>query len=223
MHDLGALGGDWSRADAVNNRGQVVGQAQTDTGEIHPFLWRKGHMTDLAERGLGGDYVTVTDINDRGEIVGRRPVEMGVWHAFRWSDGRVIDLGPADSWDSGAEAISNRGTVAGYSVPAGSTNPISHPTLWRGGTALDIGTAGGLLGEAYGVNDRGQVVGSVSGGPFVWQRGTFTILPVLSSTPTLAPRATDVNEAGVVVGYSDDSDAPGGPISVVWLPVRHGS
>ena len=41
MVDLGALGGDYSEAFAVNGRGDVVGTAQTGgLGEFHATLWR---------------------------------------------------------------------------------------------------------------------------------------------------------------------------------------
>jgi probable HAF family extracellular repeat protein len=40
--DLGSLGGDFSFATAVNNRGQVVGQSLTAESWNHAFLWSNG-------------------------------------------------------------------------------------------------------------------------------------------------------------------------------------
>ena len=37
--DLGTLGGDLSVATSINAHGQVVGHAQTATGELHAFRW----------------------------------------------------------------------------------------------------------------------------------------------------------------------------------------
>ena len=50
--DLGTLGGEESWAWAINNRGQVVGWSETTDGDIHPFLWEKGEMTDLGPPGV---------------------------------------------------------------------------------------------------------------------------------------------------------------------------
>jgi len=40
--DLGTLGGNWSYAFGINDRGQVVGYGQTASGEIHAFMWENG-------------------------------------------------------------------------------------------------------------------------------------------------------------------------------------
>jgi len=45
--DLGTLGGSFSEAHDVNERGQVVGESTTASGEFHAFLWEKGTMIDL--------------------------------------------------------------------------------------------------------------------------------------------------------------------------------
>jgi probable HAF family extracellular repeat protein len=44
--DLGALGGSESFAAGLIDLGQVVGTAQTDSGELHAFLWDAGAMPD---------------------------------------------------------------------------------------------------------------------------------------------------------------------------------
>ena len=51
MTDLGTLGGRSSRPRAINERGQVVGESVTASGETHPFLWQNGKMTDLGTLG----------------------------------------------------------------------------------------------------------------------------------------------------------------------------
>ncbi|HET9227342.1 MAG TPA: hypothetical protein VFR31_11790, partial [Thermoanaerobaculia bacterium] len=47
---LGSLGGTSSVAEAVNNRSQIVGQAQIAGGANHAFLWQCGSMIDLNSR-----------------------------------------------------------------------------------------------------------------------------------------------------------------------------
>jgi probable HAF family extracellular repeat protein len=64
---LGTVGGFGSEANAVNNRGQVVGRTVVGF-ELHAFSWtKKGGMLDLGT--LGGDSDAVA-VNDRGQVVG---------------------------------------------------------------------------------------------------------------------------------------------------------
>jgi probable HAF family extracellular repeat protein len=51
MIDLGTLGGSTSHANGINERGQIVGNSETTTGERHPFLWEEGTMIDLGTLG----------------------------------------------------------------------------------------------------------------------------------------------------------------------------
>lgn len=73
MHDLGTLpGGDISYAFAINNRGDVVGNADTaDRGTV--FLYTDGRMYDLnslLDPNPGYAIVQVRAINDKGQIAG---------------------------------------------------------------------------------------------------------------------------------------------------------
>src|SRR5262249_17841771 len=64
IKDLGALDGDWSEAHGLNNMGQVVGVANTQSGP-HAFLWaNKSGMKDIGV--LPGDSSSrANHINDR--------------------------------------------------------------------------------------------------------------------------------------------------------------
>jgi len=84
MSDLGTLGGDFSLANRINNRGQVVGLSRTKDGEMHAILWQSGVMTDLNSlipADSGWVLVEATDINRHGEIVGLGTIS-GETHAF---------------------------------------------------------------------------------------------------------------------------------------------
>ena len=51
MTDLGTLGGTYSWAFDINDRGQVVGYSGTAAGDQHAFLYGDGAMTDLGTLG----------------------------------------------------------------------------------------------------------------------------------------------------------------------------
>ena len=116
--DLGTLGGDTSRAHALDERGQVVGQAQTATGETHAFLWRNNAMQDLGTLP-GGDRSAANSIAPDGRIVGSATDAQGVARAVLWTpEGQLLDLNaqlPAGSgWQlETARAINSHGEIVG--------------------------------------------------------------------------------------------------------------
>jgi probable HAF family extracellular repeat protein len=67
--DLGTLGGTFAAANAVNNRGWVVGFS-TLQGDLvgRAFLSRNGGMTNLGT--LGGPNSSAAFLNERGEVTG---------------------------------------------------------------------------------------------------------------------------------------------------------
>ena len=69
--DLGTLGGSNSYAQALNDRGQVVGFSNLagDPWSYHAFSWTSGDgMIDLGT--LGGGSSIAYAVNDLGQVVG---------------------------------------------------------------------------------------------------------------------------------------------------------
>jgi probable HAF family extracellular repeat protein len=66
--DLGTLGGTFSFAVGMNNKGQVVGFSALPGDIVHAFLWRKGLMTDLGT--LGGRDSAASFPAESGEVSG---------------------------------------------------------------------------------------------------------------------------------------------------------
>jgi probable HAF family extracellular repeat protein len=93
MVDIGSFGGSFGSANALNNRGQVAGEAYS-TGDAtdHAFIWSKSDgIRDLGT--LGGTYSAATNLNDLGHVVGVSSVASGFTHTFLWRRGKMIDLG----------------------------------------------------------------------------------------------------------------------------------
>jgi len=71
---LGTLGGSFSIARGINNRGEVVGGSLTEGDEsYHGFVYRNNRLFDLnamLEPGTGWELIQAFAINNRGEILG---------------------------------------------------------------------------------------------------------------------------------------------------------
>jgi len=231
MRALPTLGGNNGYAAGANNRGQVVGWAETDFHDptcvapqvlqFQAVLWGPGGGQIQRLPPLDGDPDSAaTAINDRGQVVGisgtcyRAVGALSAKHAVLWEGGRAIDVGNLGgiAWNTPA-AINNRGEIAGFSDLPGDDpdHPNFHAFFWtsRGGIE-DLGT---LLGDtrslAFGLNERSQVVGE-SIGPtgrraFIWQRGVMTDLNTLvpPGSPLLR-YANDINDDGEIVGQAQD-------------------
>jgi probable HAF family extracellular repeat protein len=71
---IGTLGGSFSIARGINNRGEVVGGSLTAGDDsFHGFLYRDHQLHDLnamLEPGTGWELIQAFAINNRGEILG---------------------------------------------------------------------------------------------------------------------------------------------------------
>src|SRR5205814_70711 len=102
MRDLGTLGGKASEALGINDRGQVVGGADTADEQFHAFLWEKGTMNDLGSPGPGLCYAHT--VNRKGQIVGYwEPEDKGYKgsRALLWENGKMYDLNDLIPQNSG--------------------------------------------------------------------------------------------------------------------------
>ena len=231
MRPLPTLGGNNGYAAGANNRGQVVGWAETDFHDptclapqvlqFQAALWGPGSGEIQRLLPLEGDPDSAaTAINDRGEAVGisgtcyRAVGALSAKHAVLWEDGQAIDIGNLGgiAWNTPA-AINNRGEIAGFSDLPGDDpdHPNFHAFFWtRRGGIEDLGTLpGDTRSLAFGLNERSQVVGE-SRGPtgrraFIWQHGVMTDLNTLVAPGS--PRllyANDIDDDGEIVGQAQD-------------------
>jgi probable HAF family extracellular repeat protein len=173
LTDLGTLGGVNSAAEnkGINNRGQLVGVAETATVdptgtngslEFHAFLWRHGTMLDLGTLGNAPDSLA-SGINERGQVIGVSITNGSAFdgrngHGFIWQKGTMTAIPTLGGSYNGPTAINNRGQVVGASSLPG--DATAHAFLWQHGTLTDLGTlAGDVFSEAVDITDRGQIVG----------------------------------------------------------------
>jgi probable HAF family extracellular repeat protein len=190
INDLGTLGGPntstHSLANGINNRGQIVGDAQ-ENNIVNPLLGFPPYYPTIWDEGtamkLGGEpkYAFAGDafnINNEGTVVGRIAVadskEGAVAHAYVWDDGVMHDLGvPAGDDNSEALSLNDRGQIVGDSgVGTILGYTPDHALLWQNGSDddlswkkgwIDLNTliapdSGYYLIQALDVNARGEIV-----------------------------------------------------------------
>jgi probable HAF family extracellular repeat protein len=195
MIDLKTLGGTCALAYALNNHGQVIGQANlpNDT-ESHPFLWEKGVMKDLGT--LGGSYGYAGWLNDSGQVVGAatNPGDEALL-AFLWNDDAITNLGTlngdtcsaADAVNSAGQAVGGSGIYAAPYFPS-CIDALEHAVLWEDGQILDLnsltsGSSDLTLTEAVFINDRGEIsgFGTLANG----DTHAFVLIPCDANHPNL--------------------------------------
>ncbi|MHC4587617.1 MAG: hypothetical protein ACYS3N_24090, partial [Planctomycetota bacterium] len=105
--DLGTLGGYSSKAHAINDAGQVVGELYTMNLEVRAFLWDSNFgMIDLGT--VGNRQSSARGINNNGKVVGSLFLVGGTPRAFIWDNASgMVEL------DKGvASSINNAGQIA---------------------------------------------------------------------------------------------------------------
>jgi probable HAF family extracellular repeat protein len=88
--DLGAAGGLYSVANAINDAGNVVGYSLNTNGNEHAILWSGTTSTILGT--LGGTESGAFAINNTGQVVGYASTGNGAFHATLWTGTTATDL-----------------------------------------------------------------------------------------------------------------------------------
>jgi probable HAF family extracellular repeat protein len=185
--DLGTLGGPISRANTINNRGQVAGASLDAAGQLRPFLWQDGAMTDLGALP-GYSAGRSATLNDRGDVAGWSELaggsaansrSGGTHRAFLYRDDQLIDLGVLPGYESSSGVgINDAGWIVGdssHDQPApGATSTAAaapgppHGFIWADGVMTDLNDllepgSGLEIRSGRRINNAGQIAGACAG------------------------------------------------------------
>jgi probable HAF family extracellular repeat protein len=223
-HNLGALDGRYSRAEAVSGS-VVVGWLRTASGDFHAFAYdlaaAEPVMHDLGTLGgADSDAVAV----DGTVVVGTSDTASGERHAFAYdlaaAEPVMQDLGTLGGRNSVAAAVDGTVVVGWADTASGDLHAFAYDLAADGPVMRDLGHLGGPYSRATAV-DGDVVVGVSAAGDFYnpgdpeYQAHAFAYdlaadEPVMQDLGTLggsASIATDV-DGDVVVGWSHTTANP---------------
>ncbi len=151
-------GVNWARARAINDRGEIVGDADGTAPDVEAVSWQGVTVEPLEPRGTEG---FAFDVNNRGQIVGSVGLRStGGRRAVIWQDHELMVLPSRIGQEqdpggelSAARAINEHGVIVG-----------SRATIWQEGGVADLNELlceplprGMPLGRANDINERGEI------------------------------------------------------------------
>ena len=240
--DVGTLGGSFSQAFGVNNRGDVVGFSTT-AGDVslHAFLWRDGLMTDLGILGTPDTlpYSIAVSINNSGKVVGNSEISVPdpfgenfcgdflICRPVVWESSGISSLPTLGGTNGVANDVNESGEVGGAAEteipdPTCLFPETFHfePVFWKNGRASRLPTIGGDPdGFVVGVNDRGEAVGvtldcafSPGGHSVLWRHGKALDMNAAGADPAAEP--SDINNQSQIAGTAFYGD--GSALAMLW-------
>src|SRR5687767_13790964 len=217
MVNLGVVNADDFQSAAVdlNALGHAVGTSTLKNGLARAALWRNGSIIGLTPElppYEGTSFASA--INDHGHIVGAIDDDSSlIYDGILWANGSRTALGDLGGGSARPADINNAGQVVGTSNTSVALGQ-PHALLWQNGAMIDLGLLeeAGEDSGANAINANGVIVGTsgrlddatgVNYQAFVYENGTMRAIPV----PSFEAYASDINDAGVVLGIMRTSGA----------------
>lgn len=227
---LGLAGGEWSRAQAINENGVIVGNylksfAEFSRAVTHGVIYDHGTIHRIEPSGFGTDGVPlVNDINDSEQVAATSAFDWD--HTSNWV-GIIYDrlngqrsIGRINGNSSNANGINNHGVIVGAADTA-----VQHETIpdtfhvqamkWEDGVLTHLGTLGGVSSFADEINDNGDIVGTsqIEAGDnhaTLWTDGQIIDLnnQIPENSGWALTRATDINSNGWIACEGIKEDIP---------------
>lgn len=176
-----------SRAQAINDRGSVIGYSRREDAEVESAcLWEGGIAQDLGR-------ISVNAINDKGQIVGSRFTAFPQsFSAILCGNSQVRNLFQSNTATSDARDINDAGQVVGYAQTQVTKSKAAAGIkrgafFWERGKRRYLETPQGYrTSQATGINSQGSVIGNVkrqdatdernNEHAAVWQDGSVELL-----------------------------------------------
>ena len=215
-----------NRANGINQRGDIVGRCENNSGPLAWVLPRGSTAPTLIDFS-GAPFTphgsTTRAINDRGDIVGRYFDSAGKSHGYLLSHSvfTTVDSPFPGTADTDARGVNDPGVIVGiYHVLTIFPPPVGQVAVPHGfvrdarGTFTAIDFPGANATTVQGINNSGDVVGTyvvlnpttfaVAVHGYVLSQGVFTTIdvPFDGATATLV---SGINQQGQIAGsYTTD-------------------
>jgi probable HAF family extracellular repeat protein len=144
----------------INNAGQIAGTVADPNNNQKAFLWDPIAGADVGPSRASGSSDELSRAEDPVASDARSPIptpQAEGGSSLQSASYRLTLLGTLGGKQSTAEALNNRGQIAGHAeIPA----RYRHAFIWDAAAGMrDLGTLGGLYSVALSMNDAGQVLG----------------------------------------------------------------
>jgi probable HAF family extracellular repeat protein len=162
---LDTLGGEDGYIDAMNEKGDALGNSQTAAGDTHCTYWPAlGGVIDCHPPTGGGTLSFGMDLNSTGLYVGTAYPSTGSRGFLGLPYGTVLLLPLPGDTHSVANSINNLGDIPGQGCRYPDRFGVCRAIVWQNGMPVDLqprvtNADGWTLQHALGISEDGWIIG----------------------------------------------------------------